>query len=606
MSKIRQLDAHLTNMIAAGEVVERPAGIVKELVENSIDANASSIDVRIQEGGMQLIEISDDGYGMDYEDISSAFDRHSTSKISKAHDLNAIGTFGFRGEALPSIASVSFVEASTNNGEAGYKIIVNNGKKSQVERVARNKGTTISVKELFLKTPARLKYIKNINYENSIIQDIIHKFAMGNPHISFSLTIDDRLSFRTYGKGDMKDVFHRIYGSTVSSDVKEFCSENYDFKIEGLAAKPQHNRSNKNSIWLYINDRMIRYPKAQRAIAESYRKYMPSDRYPIVVMKIKVSPNLVDVNVHPSKWEIRLSKEQQLVELIHEHLESILNEGVSAQKFSFKPIETPIQQSIEIKEVDSIGKYFDYSKPIETPLSTNVLDISDPVSVESEEVFHDYMATETLVEESIEQYSEAGIEKETVNDLEDLTVLSQMSGKYILAQGNEGLYIIDQHAAMERVRYEYYQNKLLEKTQAMQEVLVPFVFEGRKTLVMRHQSVQDVFKPMYIDLEVFGEDAFILRSVPTWIKQKEVTEFINKVLDMIESERTVREEDLRRRVIATLACHSSVRFNEYLSMSEMVALVESLRKCDQPYHCPHGRPTLIQIGHKQLIKEFNR
>lgn len=606
MSRIRQLDAHLTNMIAAGEVVERPAGIVKELVENSIDANALSIDVRIQEGGMQLIEISDDGYGMDEADLSNAFDRHSTSKISNAHDLNTIGTFGFRGEALPSIASVSYVEASTNNGLAGYKISVNNGKKSLVERVARNKGTTISVKELFLKTPARLKYIKNINYENSIIQDIIHKFAMGNPHISFSLTIDDRLSFRTFGKGDMKDVFHRIYGQSISSDVNEFKSENYDFKIEGLAAKPQHNRSNKNAIWLYINDRMIRYSKAQRAIAESYRRYMPSDRYPIVVMKIKVSPNLVDVNVHPSKWEIRLSKEQQLVELIHEHLESLLNEGVSAQKFSFKPIEPSIQQSLEVKEVGSIGKYFDYTKTLESPLISDSQVLSQSILYQEEPENTKDTIKVAIPEEVIENYNDSNTLETKFDELENLTVLSQMSGKYILAQGDEGLYIIDQHAAMERVRYEYYQKQLLEKTQAMQEVLVPFVFEGRKTLVMRYQSVRDVFKPMYIDLEVFGEDAFILRSIPTWIKQKEVSEFINKVLDMIESDRTVREEDLRRRVIATLACHSSVRFNEYLSMPEMIALVDGLRKCEQPYHCPHGRPTLIQIGHNQLIKEFNR
>ncbi len=190
--------------------------------------------------------------------------------------------------------------------------------------------------------------------------------------------------------------------------------------------------------------------------------------------------------------------------------------------------------------------------------------------------------------------------------VEPLKVLSQMSGKYILAQGDEGLYIIDQHAAMERVRYEYYQDKLLEKNYAMQDMLIPHIFEGRSNLVMQSERVNDVFKDMHIELEVFGEDSFVLRSVPEWIKQKEVKEFVNKVLDMIESDRTVREEDLRRRVIATLACHSSVRFNEYLSMEQMEALVESLRECNQPFHCPHGRPTLIQIDHKQLIKEFNR
>lgn len=604
MSKIHQLDPHLTNMIAAGEVVERPAGIVKELVENSIDAQAKSITIKIVEGGMQLIEISDDGHGMDEVDLSQAFERHSTSKISNQNDLNEIATFGFRGEALPSIGSVSIVEATTNNGEGGYRIIINNGKKSNVERVARNVGTTISVQQLFLKTPARLKYIKNINYENSIIQDIVHKFAVGNPHIAFTLILDDRIAFKSYGKDDMLDVFHRVYGVTVSEGAYKFEASNYDFKIQGIASKPQNHRSNKNSIWLYINDRMIRYPKIQRAIVESYRKYMPTDRYPIVIMKISVSPSLVDVNVHPSKWEIRLSKEAQLIELIHDHLEDLLSEGVRAQKFSFKVKEQPIQESLIIKETPHREIYFAHEAMVEKtpkyreePLnsiqqSTSIE--SYPSSVSGEDIIESH-ATEVPYEKADDAVT-----------LEPLLVLSQMSGKYILAQGDSGLYIIDQHAAMERVRYEFYQNKLLEKTQAMQDVLIPYVFEGRKTLVTKSEDVLNVFESLFIPLEVFGEDTFILRSVPTWIKENEVNEFINNVLDMIESERTVREEDLRRRVIATLACHSSVRFNEYLSMDAMKALVESLRLCKQPYHCPHGRPTLINIDHKQLIKEFNR
>lgn len=603
MSRIRQLDAHLTNMIAAGEVVERPAGIVKELVENAIDAKATSIEVRIVEGGMQLIEISDNGYGMDSDDISSAFDRHSTSKIFSASDLNTIGTFGFRGEALPSIASVSIVEATSNNGEGGFRIIVNNGKKSSVERIARNKGTTISVKELFLKTPARLKYIKNINYENSIIQDIVHKFAMGNPHIAFTLVLDDRTTFKSYGKNDLRDVFHRIYGSTISSDVKTFSAENYDFKIEGLAATPQNNKSNRNAIWLYVNDRMIRYPKAQRAIAESYRRFMPSDRYPIVVMKITVSPNLVDVNVHPSKWEIRLSKEQQLVELIHEHLESLLSQGVRAQKVVFKPIEPPLQQTLEIVENKQKESYFDYL--VKTPIA-GIEESNYSFDTNFQQTILEKQPSEEYVQEATSSFELEIVEEEATQRLENLKVLSQMSGKYILAQGDEGLYIIDQHAAMERVRYEYYQDKLLDKEYAMQDMLIPHIFEGRTSLVMQSERVNEVFKGMHIELEVFGEDSFVLRSVPEWIKENEVKEFVNKVLDMIESDKTVREEDLRRRVIATLACHSSVRFNEYLSMEQMEALVESLRQCEQPFHCPHGRPTLIQIDHKQLIKEFNR
>lgn len=601
MRKIHQLDDHLTNMIAAGEVVERPAGIVKELVENAIDAQANHIKISIDEGGMQRIEIADNGIGMNAEDLSLAFDRHSTSKINTANDLNNIMTFGFRGEALPSIASVSHVEITTHDVQSGHHLSVDYGMKSQPVRAPRNKGTTIEVTNLFLRTPARLKYIKNVNYENAIIQDIVHKFAMGHPDIAFTLLLDGKMSFRSYGNGDMHDVFHRIYGTSVSETTQSFEAANYDFQISGLYAAPQHNRSNRNAIWLYINDRMIRYPRVQRAIAESYRRHMPTDRYPMVVMKITVSPNLVDVNVHPSKWEIRLSKEAQLLELIHSHLEGLLNQGTHIPKLTIKPTPPPVQSSL-IYEMETPS----YHTSIEAKPQSN----DQPVLVNEPQgndvdVAYDHVSSP----ESTKPLQEAPIievEAHSERRMEPLSVLAQMSGKYILAQGESGLYIIDQHAAMERVRYEYYQKQLLDKNYAMQDLLVAHLFEGRKALVMQIDRVHEILSPMGIDLEAFGDDTLVLRSVPTWIKEKEVNEFMNHVLDRIESERSVREEDLRRRAIATLACHSSVRFNEYLAHEEMVALVESLRQCGQPFHCPHGRPTLIQVTHQQLIKEFSR
>lgn len=591
MNKIKVLDTHLTNMIAAGEVVERPAGIIKELVENSIDANATSVEVRIVEGGMGLIEVSDNGDGMSGSDLSRAFERHSTSKIKSVLDLNAISSFGFRGEALPSIASVSHVEAITHDGEEGNRIIIDNGVKKINERAARNKGTTISVSNLFLKTPARLKHIKNIHYETSIILDTIQKFAMGNPHIAFTLYNEDKVSFRSYGRNDIADVFHRVYGAHVTQDTECFKAENYDFKIDGIMALPQHNRANRYSIWLYINNRMIRFPKIQKAIVDAYRRHMPQDRYPIVVMNIHVDPQLVDVNVHPSKWEIRLSKDNVLIELIQDCFENILGTNMRPQRISFpEPKPIPVQTDLKEALLDDIVPNFE--PLIEEPKKIYQTDFSY-----DELPLSDYKPRVSDPRESTDDVDEK---------IEPLTVLSQLSGCYILAQGDQGLYIIDQHAAMERVRYEYYQKKMLNRNNPTQDFLIPLIIEGRKTIIGRVDEINKILQEFQLELEVFGDDAFVLRSTPLWIEENVVAEFINEVLDMFEAERIIREEDLRRNVLATLACHSSVRFNEFMSMDEMIELVRQLRACKQPFNCPHGRPTFITVEHKQLIKEFKR
>lgn len=604
MSKIRVLDEHLTNMIAAGEVVERPAGIIKELIENSIDAQSSSIEVRVKEGGMELIEVSDDGHGMGKEDLLQAFERHSTSKIHSKEDLNAIASFGFRGEALPSIASVTRVLASSHDGQEGHMIDIDNGRKLDFSRFARNKGTTISVKHLFLKTPARLKYIKSINYENSIILDIVQKFAIGNPHISFSLFSDDKLSFRSFGNGDITDVFARIHGSFIARDCIEFSNDNYDFEINGVMALPQHTRSNRYGIWVYINNRMIRLPKAQKAVLEAYRRHIPNGRYPIVMINIQVDAQLVDVNVHPSKWEVRLSKDDVLVELIIKTIEEALGHSMRPQR-------------IKIKE--SIPQQADFKEFLANSVSDKVIEqVSKTITEEEPDYVPEYPLKETiedktiLIEEELKQPILGEQEVESIEEtkesysIETLTVLSQMSGKYILAQGDLGLYIIDQHAAMERVRYEYFQKKLLDKKTPVQEFLIPLIIEGRRVSTDDLTKINTVFQDYQIELEVLDHDTLVVRSHPLWIKEKEVKEFVNQVLDLIENNRNIREETLRQDTLATLACHSSVRFNEYMSMDEMIALVEDLRRCEQGYHCPHGRPTFITVEHDQLIKEFKR
>lgn len=583
------MDPQLANMIAAGEVVERPSGIVKELVENSLDAHATDIQVEIIEGGMQEIRVIDNGIGMNKEDLQNAFQRHSTSKIHNVMDLNQIQTFGFRGEALPSIASVSEILMQSNNGQESHQIMIDNGKVLSMDVFARNKGTTISVSHLFSKVPARLKYIKNPKYETSIIVDVIQKFAMAHPSISFSLKDENKVLFKSFGNDQLHDVFYRVFGREVAQEPLSLEFENYDFKVNALIAQPQHTRSNRHSLWIYINDRMVRHARIQNAVVEGYRRHIPSDRYPIGVIKIQVDPQLVDVNVHPSKWEIRLSKESDLIAMIINQVESSLT-----QKTKAKRIKVESEQTSILNELLNQPKLSEpENKDARTPIYEVPIQEEHDLSVQVEEETSEVKSTE---DEKIEEKA----------IIEPLTILSQFSGKYILAQGEKGLYIIDQHAAMERVRYEYFQSKLLNKHTGTQPLLIPVVLEGRSSLIHREKDVKEAFETLHMNIEILDDDAFVIRERPLWMKEAELIEFSNRTLDYLEDHKTIREADFRNHSLATLACHSSVRFNEYMSQIEMETLVEQLRTADQPFHCPHGRPTFMIVEHSDLIKGFLR
>lgn len=605
MNKIRVMDSHLANMIAAGEVVERPSGIVKELVENSIDAGATEVSIYIEEGGMSSIKVVDNGEGMSKDDLRQAFMRHSTSKIYDPSDLNRIRSFGFRGEALPSIASVSYVEATTHNGNQGYKIVINNSVEEEFGVIARNKGTTLEVKQLFSRLPARLKYIKNPRYEAAIVLDIVQKFAAAHPSISFSYYSDDKLSFRTFGNGSLKDVFYQVFGSSVAVNLIEISNNNFDYEIKATLAQPQHTRSNRQGLWVYVNNRMVRSSVIQNAIVEGYRRHIPKDRFPIGILKIEVDPQLVDVNVHPSKWEIRLSKEKELKSLIIDSVESSLTQKFKAPRIEIvKPEQETILEELLQAQSDAY---------IKESFKTDSREIDQEVIVPK--AVDTYVSSlgevkQDLIPKEIDTYVEEDIVKETIEpesfSIESLVVLAQMSGQYILAQGETGLYIIDQHAAMERIRYEYFQNKLLETKSVLRPLLFPIILEGRGSLVVRENDVKKAFKQFQLDVEVLDSDSFVLREHPVWMKENEISEFCNKILDYLEANRSIREEDFRSHALATLACHSSVRFNEYLSMEEMQQLVEDLRRTKQGNHCPHGRPTYMIVDHDMLWKGFMR
>lgn len=663
MAKIQQLDAHLTNMIAAGEVVERPMGVIKELVENALDAQATRIEVNINQGGTELMEVIDNGIGMDREDACLCFERHATSKIKTTEDLWAIHTLGFRGEALPSIASVSNLTLLTNNGEDSTRVEIRYGQRQSARPYPCNQGTQITVSGLFQKTPARLKHLKSIPYETSLILDVIQKFALSYPQVAFRLVHDGKEVFRSAGSGSLLEVMAIIYGRDLARQCIEVEGQDFDYTVRGLMALPSQTRASRNYMTVFINRRMIRSYRIQKAILEAYKNYIPQDRYPIVVLDIEMDSHLCDVNVHPSKWEIRLSKEQQLEFLIRDTLTRTLREHMQAPEVM--RIDTPREKvempqlfevpaesvkdqvrenSVEAKEWRRQAEVMNEQRQRESIAASLSREISQPQPLtagkDKEEILPedlkgevmaklpDFSAgspvkkntasvTETLsdqepVSEPLDpRVSQTEATEETLQTVPRKTfpqmqVLAQMHGKYILAQDEHALYIIDQHAAQERVHFEEVQQRFLDQEPVMQDLLVPIILEGSASVAARLQEMNELLEPMHIHLENFGQNSLICRQLPAWMSEIDEQAFLQDVLDLWKDGREVRAEDLQRHRLATIACHHSIRFNRVLSLGEMQEVIEQLAHCEQPYHCPHGRPTFITITEKQLIKEFQR
>lgn len=663
MAKIQQLDAHLTNMIAAGEVVERPMGVIKELVENALDAQATRIEVNINQGGTELMEVIDNGIGMDREDACLCFERHATSKIKTTEDLWAIHTLGFRGEALPSIASVSNLTLLTNNGEDSTRVEIRYGQRQSARPYPCNQGTQITVSGLFQKTPARLKHLKSIPYETSLILDVIQKFALSYPQVAFRLVHDGKEVFRSAGSGSLLEVMAIIYGRDLARQCIEVEGQDFDYTVRGLMALPSQTRASRNYMTVFINRRMIRSYRIQKAILEAYKNYIPQDRYPIVVLDIEMDSHLCDVNVHPSKWEIRLSKEQQLEFLIRDTLTRTLREHMQAPEVM--RIDTPREKvempqlfevpaesvkdqvredSVEAKEWRRQAEVMNEQRQRESIAVSLSREISQPHSLsagkETDEILpEDFngeamaklpdFSTGSTVKKNTASVTETLSDQEPVSEPLDprvsrteateealqtvprktfpqMQVLAQMHGKYILAQDEHALYIIDQHAAQERVHFEEVQQRFLDQEPTMQDLLVPIILEGSASVAARLQEMNELLEPMHIHLENFGQNSLICRQLPAWMSEIDEQAFLQDVLDLWKDGREVRAEDLQRHRLATIACHHSIRFNRVLSLGEMQEVIEQLAHCEQPYHCPHGRPTFITITEKQLIKEFQR
>ena len=582
MGIIHKLDAQLTNMIAAGEVVERPMGIVKELVENAIDAKSEHVEVNIINGGIDQIEVVDDGKGMDQDDLLMAFERHATSKIIKANDLWNISTLGFRGEALPSIASVAKVEIISNDGQGANCLKMEYGQNMGMSKVSVNKGTSIRVSGLFYKTPARLKHLRSGAYEASLISDIIIKFAFSYPGIAFSLNSDGRNIFASSGSNDLLEVIFKVYGKQVAKQAFLIDGKDFDYQLSGYLIHPQFSKSNKNSINIFMNNRIIKDHRLVTKVVDAYHDYIAPSRFPIVILNISMDSKIVDVNVHPSKWEVRLSKQTQLELLIQDVLSKTLQ----------KHMNVFVGDIIRPKE----------KVVVEEPVLFESLDDKILEVKEEESPYIPPVYLDDKKEEIVNVFDEV---VSTQQNFPNMSVIGQMHGKFILAQGEKGLYIIDQHAAQERVHYEQILEKL-DRPGPMMDLLVPISLRVSRDIVDRLDELNEQVKEFKIVFEAFGDDRLVVRSVPYWMEKIDEERLLMDLIDYFKNENMQKRQAIQKKQIATMACHASIRFNRILNIEEMNEVVAQLAKCNQPYECPHGRPTFILLEDKMLEKEFLR
>lgn len=598
--KIKQLDDILANKIAAGEVIERPANVVKELVENSIDASSSKIDIIIEEGGMNLIQIIDDGSGMDKDDARLCFSRHATSKIYNDQDLFCIQTLGFRGEAIPSIASISRFVLKTSDGSQGSTVIYEFGKFIEQKQSDLNRGTNISVSKLFQNVPARLKYVKSVNAEFAHIQNYVERLSLSHPDIAFTLIHNDKMTYKTNGNGNLLEVIHQIYGLSVVKNMLNLKAGNDEFQIEGFIGKIEVNRANKNHIVTMVNHRIVKNQVAIDAINQAYRKYLADNRYPIAVINIEIDPYLVDVNVHPSKLEVKFSKEYELKKLIFDAVSKTLeNVNLTYQVKEERPVFKP--------QLDQMDLDIDFRQEIPTkvqekPQTSFIQEKKQPLFVHEEKNEYITEPVEKLVEEPIQLEK---VEVPLKEMKKKIFVKAQIHGTYIVGEDDSGMYLIDQHAAQERINYEYFLEKYSHPDMTMRDLLIPITVEYPLSECMMIEERKDLLKEVGIDLEPFG-NGFIIKQLPMWMNQINEHLFIEDMIQQILKDNKIDLLSLQEHTIATLSCKASLKGNSHLSIESMQTVVDNLMRCDNPYVCPHGRPTIIHYSAYELEKLFKR
>ena len=589
MPKIKVMSDNLANKIAAGEVVEKCASVVKELVENSIDAGATSIKIELKDGGLSEIKIIDDGNGMEKEDASLCFQRHATSKLIREDDLFFINTLGFRGEALPSIASVSEVDMITCASNVGTHIHIKGGKLEVEEPADARKGTIITINNLFFNTPARLKYLKSEQYELSNSVSFIEKLSFSYPNIKFELTNNGKTIVKTSGSNNLLKTIHEIYGLNVSSNMLEVKGSTDDYDMTGYICKPEILKSNRNHMITIVNGRIVKNNDLNRAINDAYYTYKPDIKFPIVVLKFETDPTLIDVNIHPTKQDIKLSKVNELYNMIVDTIKNKLYQELLIPK-ALK------DDDLEISLPSTMIK----NEIVETKIQEE----------KKEYISKNNFQTELDFSDQKEEQTNEDIKETIINpELKKLVLypVGLALGTYIIAQNEEGVYMIDQHAAQERINYDKYLKALKEKEITTITPLFPINIELNSSDFITIKDNMNVLEEMGFAIEEFGLNTYAIKEHPTWLLEGYEEESIHKIFDsIINLGSRFDRVKFNEHIAITLACKMSIKANTRISTEAQEEILKELVETDNPYNCPHGRPTIIKFSIYDMEKMFKR
>lgn len=584
MNRINVLDANTANKIAAGEVVERPSSVVKELVENSVDSKASNITVEILEGGEKLIKVIDNGHGIYPEDLEKAFFPHATSKINNIDDIFKINTLGFRGEALSSIASVSKVsmKSRTSEFDFGRDISINAGNIEYIKETGTNLGTTVEVNDIFFNVPARKKFLKSTNREFAYISDILTRIAIANPEISFKLINNGKLYFSTYGTGQVKDAIREIYGKSVINNIINFEEHTDIASVFGYIGNSEIAKGSRNHQSIFVNKRYIKNKVIGAAVENAFKSFITVNKYPFFVLFINIYPELIDVNVHPTKSEIKFKDDKEIYKLV------------------FNAVHSALRKSLNNSFLEEAQEEYKGDKAI----SNNTEKLEDIIKFEKEivQLPIDFKSENTWVIETEDIYSASS----RIPKIPDLKIIGHFNKTYIIGEFNEELYLIDQHAAHEKILFEKYSEEIKNHDVVAQVLIAPAVLEISNEEYILYEENSDLFKTLGFNIEVFGQNTLCIREVPLILGKPDVKNFFMRVIENLRSLGSGNTIEVKYNSIARMACRAAVKANDNLSDMEMKSLINELKYLEDPFTCPHGRPTVIKISLNELEKRFKR
>ncbi|MBO3333917.1 DNA mismatch repair endonuclease MutL [Clostridium perfringens] len=669
MNRINILNADTANKIAAGEVVERPSSVVKELVENSLDAGAKNITIEIQNGGESLIKIIDDGSGVHPEDVEKAFNPHATSKIKDTYDIFSINTLGFRGEALPSIASIARVDfkSKVSDFDMGKELIISGGEKESLTDCSMNRGTQIEVRDLFFNVPARKKFLKTTARESALINDLVNRISLANPDVSFKLFNNNKKILNTYGNGKLIDVIRTIYGKSTAENLIYFEEHKDTASVYGFIGNDTLARASRNNQSLFVNKRYVKNRSLTVAVENAFRSFNVTGKFPFFVLFIDTYPELIDVNIHPTKSEIKFKDERFIFKVVFDAVHSAMREYVKdtftlpeEEEKKFEALkEEVIQESLD-KEISTLEKLkeninykkeeaysYNSSKDYETKTEVNIpVDFLSKENQEESfsinnsfnslennefkeasakrEISYDPILIKNELKDKVSESTSESLERsdykcnknEYGNFLEEtiyreakfpkLRVIGQFNKTYILAEYDSTLYLIDQHAAHEKILFEKYSSDIAKKKVEIQPLMIPLVVTLPTEDYLYYDENKEIFEKAGFKISDFGDNSIRIEEVPYFLDKLNPTEIITSMINNLKKMGTGETVEVKYNKIASMSCRAAVKANDVLSILEMENLIEDLRYINDPFHCPHGRPTIIKFTSYELDKKFKR